>query len=225
MHPKYQEVIKLRKMGKSYREIAKAVLISKNSVSRWYNGLKLPKRARDIIYRKNKNNREFFALYNKQRHQSVQAENRKILELSAKEIKNLSNYELKLIGAALYWGEGYKKQEHFSSPNVRFVNSDPLMIKIFLKFLFDVMSISKERIRVGIRIHPNIKEKTAIEFWSNVTAIDKSKFKITRQVSRASQGKMPKNSLPYGTLDITVSGRRDFYKIKGWINGLAQNVI
>jgi len=32
MHPKYQAVIKLRKRGKSYREIAKALDVSKNSI-------------------------------------------------------------------------------------------------------------------------------------------------------------------------------------------------
>lgn len=52
MHPKYLEVVKLRKKGQSYREIAKTVSVSKNSVSRWCKNLKLPVAAERIIEEK-----------------------------------------------------------------------------------------------------------------------------------------------------------------------------
>src|SRR3989344_2417968 len=41
--------------------------------------------------------------------------------------------ELAAIGTMLYWAEGYKGSE--SNCTVDFANSDPLMIKIFIKFL------------------------------------------------------------------------------------------
>jgi len=73
---------------------------------------------------------------------------------------------------------------------------------------------------VAIHIHPNIDEKSTINFWSRVTNIPKEKFHITRQISQASKKKRPKNSLPYGTLKLDVTRRQNFFKIKGWIDGL-----
>jgi len=73
---------------------------------------------------------------------------------------------------------------------------------------------------VGIRIHPNIKEQSVINFWAKVTDIPKERFRITHQISRASKRKRPVNSLPYGTLRLNVNSRQKFQQIKGWIEGL-----
>jgi predicted transcriptional regulator len=220
----YKETVRLRKKGKSYREIAKSVGVSKNSVSRWCKNLVVPSKAKKIIEEKIKHNKHFFESYNKHKHEIVQLENKEIIKNAIKQVSSLTKRELMLIGAALYWGEGYKRQDKISSPCVRFVNSDPAMIKLFLKFLHEIMLIPKEKIRADIRIHPNIKKKITVNFWSRITNIKKAGFKITRQISRLSQGKRPKHSLPYGTLSITVNSRKDFFRIKGWINGLAKNI-
>jgi len=75
MHPKYQEVINLRMKGKSYREIAQAVDISKNSVSRWCKNLRLPLFAQKILEKKTKAVLPKLIAANKRKHQIVQAEN------------------------------------------------------------------------------------------------------------------------------------------------------
>jgi hypothetical protein len=72
---------------------------------------------------------------------------------------------------------------------------------------------------VNLRIHSNISAEKAINFWSKITKIPKERFRVSTQ-SRASQGKRPKNSLPYGTLKLSVHSRQKFYQIKGWIDGL-----
>lgn len=65
MHPKYQKAIKLRKKGESYREIAKALNVSKNSVSRWCKNLKLPLFAQKILEKKSNYPKELFREYNR----------------------------------------------------------------------------------------------------------------------------------------------------------------
>ncbi len=220
MHPKYSNVVQLRREGKSYREIASALDVSKSSVSDWCKGLELPLLAQKIINKKIKQNKSVFKFYNKRKHCIVQAENKKIRKESAGQIFPLSEYELLLIRTALYWAEGYKRQDQISSPRVGFVNSDPDMIKVFLCFLKKVLRVPNEKIKVSIRIHPNVSKESAINFWSKITAIPKDRFGITDQISSASQRKRPKNLLPYGTLDVRVNSRQNFYKIKGWIEGL-----
>lgn len=220
MHPKYFQVIELRKKGESYREISKLVGVSKNSVSRWCKNLKLPSFARKILEKKVKTNKKKLEFYNKLKSEIVKKENQKIRKRASSQIQSLSNYELLLVGTALYWGEGWKKENPNRYHGISFVNSDPNMIKLFLRFLKEVMKISEEKIKVSIRIHPNISAKKAINFWNKITKIPKEKFRVANQVSKVSQGKRPKTSLPYGTLKLSVHSRQKFYQIKGWIDGL-----
>jgi transposase len=78
MHPKYFQVIELRKEGRSYREIAKIVGVSKNSVSRWCKNLKLPPSAKRIMEEKNKKNKKALKEHNRFKSEKVRKENQKI---------------------------------------------------------------------------------------------------------------------------------------------------
>lgn len=216
MHPKYKDVIELRKRGKSYGEIAKIAGVSKNSVSRWCKNLKLSLTAQKILERKNIYPKELFTKYNQLKAKKVRLENQKIEKEAIKEIREPSKYELKIIGSALHWAEGNKRQPR----RIQISNSDPSLIKIYLRFLREIVKIPEKKLKASIRIHPNISAQSAVDFWSTITKIPRPKFQITTQISRASQGKRPKNSLPYGTLDLRVHGRQKFFQIKGWINGL-----
>lgn len=120
--------------GLGYTKIAKITGVSKDSVSRWCKNLKLPPKVKRIIEERIKYTHQKFSAYNELRHQVVQAENEKIRENAAKQISSLSERELLLIGPALYWAEGYKKQEKYSNPCLSFSNSDPEMIRLFFLF-------------------------------------------------------------------------------------------
>jgi len=186
--------------------------------------LKLPIYAQKILEKKNNYPKELFRKYNKLKARKVQLENQKIKKEAASEIHPLSKYELLLVGATLYWGEGYKS-ERSRSKGVQLSNSDPYLVALFLRFLREIIGISEERLKVSIRVHPNINEKEVVKFWSEVTAVPRERFRITRQISRASEGKRPRNSLPYGTLDLRVNSRQKFYQIKGWIEGLLKQTV
>ena len=133
---------------------------------------------------------------------------------------NLSKYELLLIGTALYWAEGYRKQDKNRSPYISFVNSDPGMAKLFLRFVCEIIKVSEARLYVTVRIYQNTNKEDTIRFWSQITDIPKDRFHVTRQISQASKRKRSCNSLPYGTLKLDVWGRQNFFRIKGWIDGL-----
>ncbi len=214
------EAVKLRFQGNGYGVIAKNIGVSKTSVSNWCKKLELPTSAKKILEKKNRHIREKFKLYNQQKHQFVQNENKEIIERSIKQIPRLSKRDLLLIGASLYWAEGYNRQDKRPSPYISFGNSNPDMVVLFLRFLQEVMQISEEKLRPVVQIHKNLKPESAINFWARVTNIPQKSFRITHQTSRASKGKRPYNSLPYGTLKLNVVGRQNFFMIKGWIEGL-----
>ncbi len=221
MHPKYKKAIELRLAGKSYGEVAKILDVSKGSLSLWFKNLKLPRATQKLLEEKMRIAREHNLFENNRRRtRAIRIENQQIRKNASNEIHSLSKYELLLIGTALYWGEGWKRQDKNPSPYICFANSDPDMIKVFIRFLREVIGAPKEKLRGNIHIYPNIDAKSAINFWSKITAIPKERFHITTQVSKASKGKRPRNSLPYGTLRLDVSGRPKFFQIKGWINGL-----
>ena len=220
MHPKYQEVIKLRLKGESYRKIAKSVGVAKSSVSGWCKDLKLPRNIQKIIESKTQAAHDQLIACNQRKHQFVQAENKEIRENAIKQISSLPKRELLLVGTALFWGEGYKKADQLRSPYLCFVNSDPDMVLLFMRFLREVVQPSEEKIKVAVHIHPNIDEKKAINFWAKITNLPKDRFRISYQISRASKRKRPYNSLPYGTLDLRINSRQYFFQVKGWIDGL-----
>jgi len=99
MHPKYQEIIKLRLKGQSYGEIAKIAGVSKNSVSRWCKNLKLSQAAQEILEKKNKYPKEKFAAYNQQKHRLVLKENKEIINNAISQINSLSKRESSKISA------------------------------------------------------------------------------------------------------------------------------
>lgn len=225
MHPKRQDAFKLRLAGKSYGEIAKALDVSKGSLSLWFKNLKLTRTAKKLLEEKMKITREHGLFENNRRRtQAIKVENRQVRKTAANKIKPLSKYELLLIGAALYWAEGYNKQDNVGSPNISFGNSAPDMIILFLRFLREVMQIPEEGLRPIVQIHHNVKAESAINFWSRTSGIPQKFFHITHQTSRASKGKRSPYSLPYGTLRLEVRGRQNFFRIKGWIDGLIRQI-
>lgn len=222
----YTKAIELRLTGKSYNEIAKDLDVGKSLLSYWLRDLELPLEAKKILEVKSSYPREKFAEYNRQKHERVQKENRQIRESSQKKIKAIKSYELLLLGAALYWAEGYKRHGgKIPTAYLSFSNSDPNMVKVFLRFAREVLKVSEEKVKPRIHLYPSTEKEDAIRFWSEITSISKERFSTSVQVSRASQGKRPKNLLPNGTLDLRIHSRQKFFEVMGLIDGLIKKII
>jgi hypothetical protein len=217
-----REAIQLRKLGKSYGDIRKTLNIkSKGTLSLWFKGLKLS----SIEHKRLEHNKLLaqqrgLLNFNRERTKLIQAENKNQIENGRGSIKEISRNDLLLVGAALYWGEGTKSEGH--GPYITFSNSDPKMVSIFMRFIREILEVKEEKIRAGIQIHPNIKESTARIFWSRITKLPADRFYITKQISITSKLRRPKRSLQFGTVAIRVNNRILFYRIKGYIEGLAR---
>lgn len=219
----HEKAIALRRAGKSYGEIAKDLGVWKSSLSYWLRNVELPREALNILKKKSNYSKEKFRAWNLRKHEEALAENKKIRESFSTKINSISNRDLLLLGAALYWGEGYKNPSGAASSHyLSLCNSDPKMIKIFMRFLRETLKIPEDKLRPRIQIHPNISTKTAINYWTNIVNLPKEKFCITYQISRASQGKRPKRSLPYGTFEIRVNSKQRFFEIMGLLDGIVK---
>ena len=223
------QALKLRLDGKSYNEISKILGVPKSTLSFWFTGLELSEKARKRIQARvySGSLRGLIKRNKNQTHLAIQRA-RNIRVQAEREVKKISQDELKLIGAALYWAEGYKRAiirngRELTHHSVSLANSDPKLILIFLRFLREVCEIPDEKITVDIRIYEHLNGEELLNFWHQLTGLPKENFgKSDYGISKSSQGKRPFNRLPYGTVAVRVNNTGLFHKIMGWIGGLSQ---
>ncbi|MBP6869238.1 MAG: hypothetical protein KBC16_04005 [Candidatus Pacebacteria bacterium] len=219
-----RKAIELRLHGKSYSEIQRSLgVASKGTLSTWFRGLVLPPATLKLL----ETNIELatkrgLLAFNADRSARIKQENNEARDEGISLVDTLSKRELMLVGAALYWGEGTKSAGKNQTPRIVFTNSDPEMIKVFLRFVREALAIPDEKISGELHLYEDIDHDLAKEYWSEVTSIPVNRFWSTNLVSRASKGIRPTNRLPYGTLAIRIPGRTHFYKIQGLIKGLCE---
>ena len=219
-----ERAIKLREKGYSYSEILKEISVAKSTLSLWLRSVGLSKRQKQRLTEKKLNamKRGWEACHQKRLNIT------KLIKSKAKkEISRIGKRDLWLIGTALYWAEGSK--EKLKATPLDFGNSDPVMIKLFLKWIKKIMKVPNKDIRLSIYLHENNrKRKREVQkYWSQVTG-----FPITHlqniiwkkhniKTNRKNVGK-----LYFGLLRITVFKSTNLNrKISGWIEGIVQKVI
>jgi len=131
------KAIKLREQGLSYKEILEKIPVAKSSLSLWLKSVNLTTSQKQRLTDK----KLASARRGAQKMKSIRiALTKKIKSKSRKEIGRLTKRELWLIGIALYWAEGSKEKNYRSGSRTEFSNSDPYMIRIFLKWLLKIIS-------------------------------------------------------------------------------------
>ena len=218
-----RHAIQLRLEGKSYNEIRRTLnLSSKVTISRWLKDLQLTPRAKKRLQENMKRAQvRGFSKFNEERTSRVRKENGTALIDGEKTVGTLSDRELLLVGAALYWGEGTKTVTK-SGARISFANSDPLMVRLFMQFVRKILKVPEMKIRAGIHLYENISTAGGKKYWAKVTGLPPERFYVIRQVSKASKRIRGQRFLPYGTAVIRVNDRKMFYRTCGMIKGLSQ---
>ena len=83
-----------------------------------------------------------------------EAERAAVRDAAAAEIGPLTEREILIAGATAYWCEGTKSKPSRRNDRVAFINSDPALILLFLRFLATV-GISPDRLVFRVYIHEN----------------------------------------------------------------------
>src|SRR3989338_809327 len=206
----------LRKQAWSLRAIAKCVKCSKSAVSRWINDIPLTQEQIAKL-KSNQDKGRAAAANHPNSPKKKWAKIRQDIKISAaKEIPSgYSASVLKVVGSALYWGEGSKAGNNA----VIFSNSDPYMVRLMMEFFKKICEVDNAKFRGGVQIHPHLNKEKAERFWSQISGIPLCQFhKANLAVSKASKNK--RDTLPLGTFKIVVSDTRLQSKIKGWIEGM-----
>lgn len=222
-HKEREEAIKLREKGLSYREILAQIPVSKASLSLWLKDVTLLPGHAYRITEKRLAAARGGALKKKENRIALTKE---IKDKARKEIGKLSKRELWLIGIALYWAEGSKEKDHRSA-KVLFSNSDPYMIKVFTRWLLEVIGLPKEKIVFNIVLHENNKHRIDVvqKFWLNHTGFSKENFGniyFKKNIVNTKRKNVGENY--FGLLRVFVKESSSLNRrIQGWTEGLYQH--
>lgn len=167
-----KRAINLRFNGYSFREIGEILKISKSTASLWTRDVVLSEKAKKRIEELSIKGRIQGAATVARRILLEELEIRKRIASELEGIDKFSPNLKKISCALLYWAEGSKKDKS----RVAFINSDPLMIKFFLKLFRESFKIDEEKFRAMIHIHSYHNEITQLNFWSDITGIPISRF-------------------------------------------------
>lgn len=129
--------------------------------------------------------------------------------------KNLSGNEtrLKIAGTFLYWAEGAKAAG--KNCGIDFANSNPEMIKIFLKFLRQICQIDERKLRVYLYCHSNQDIENIKKYWYNLTNIPETQFSKPYIQSNFAPAKS--NKMKHGLAHIRYADKKLLYQIDNWI--------
>jgi transposase len=170
LHAKARE---LRAAGWTYDEIAAELGVSKGSVSLWVR--EMPRRGRISYEEFRKRNAEGVAKYWAAESVRREAQRQEISDRAAVELGALTDRELLIAGAVAYWCEGTKRKPYADRNRVTFVNSDPGLIKLFLRFLA-VTGTTPDRLVCRVLIHESADVAAAHRFWQEVTCLAPKAF-------------------------------------------------
>jgi hypothetical protein len=152
----------LRTQGLDLEKIAAALGVAKSSVSLWVRDLARPAR---LSYEEcRKRAAEGAHRYWAAERPARAAARATTCAAAAAQIGTLTDRELLIAGAIAYWCEGGKSKPHRPSDRVVFTNSDPSLIRFFLRFL-DAAGTPRTRLRFRVYIHENADVAAAQQFW------------------------------------------------------------
>jgi hypothetical protein len=138
-------------------------------------------------------------------------------EFKIKENLNSVEEKLKVSGTMLYWGEGTK-----SGGTVTFSNSDPVMIKLFIKFLRNICGVAESRLRALLHVYSDQDEKKLKYFWSKITNIPESQF--SKSFVHTKKGGNYKKNSQYGTMSLRYSDKQLLIIINNWIKEVFSSI-
>lgn len=216
-----QKAIALRKQGKTYSEILKVVPVAKSTISLWLQDVGLSKPQKQVITQKRKEAQMKGA---SARRRMRQEKTFSIYTQYAKEIGKLSKRERTLIGAALYWAEGAKEKAWRPGQRVDFGNTDPEMIKFFVRWLTEIVKVDINDIYFSLYIHKNHEQRVpeVLRYWK--TAIDMPRLELAYVCFKKHNPKTVRkntNDTYHGTLRMCVRRSADLQRrLYGWVYGI-----
>jgi hypothetical protein len=208
----------MRADGRSYREIQAVVGVAKSTLSLWLRDVPLTDDQHRALAQRGpeaaRQNAQSIRANATRRRLRVQAEARD-------QVTRLSESELFVAGVVAYWAEGSKnKPWRFGTP-VKFMNSDPGLIRLFLAWL-RLVGVGSDRLIFSVHIHETADASAAVAFWAGVVGAPESQFgKCTIKTHNPKTVRKNVGADYHGCLLVYVRNSAELnLRIAGWGEGL-----
>lgn len=173
----------------SMSEIAHKLHCSDNKIAYWMDRYQIPRRNREeAIYLKHNPTGDPFKI---------------------KKLNTDAKRELLRLGIGLYIGEGTKNKNR-----VVLTNTNPKVIRTFLRFLREICSVEEKRIYAYLNVFNDADLDQVLNYWQQVTGLRQSQF--VKPTVRQSKGGVYRNKSLYGTLTVGVSNTKLAKHINEW---------
>jgi hypothetical protein len=213
-----EKALNLRKEGKSYREIKKALSVPVSTLSDWLSPNDWSKNITNSLAEiaKEKNTIRLRSL-NGVRNEHLKHAYEEARNEAVKEFQILKYHPLFIAGIMLYCGEGDK----VTKGHVKLTNTDMAMVKIYVNFLLSVCRIEKEKIRCSLLLYPDLDDEQCKKRWRENAGLDSIHFGKSTVI----QGRHKTKRLQTGICIVSVSSNYFKEKILIWTKMLAEELI
>lgn len=219
---KRHQARELRTQGWTYKEIAREIHVSMSSLSLWLRDLPKPETLPGPVSETVTARRVEAIRAAARRRSDLRELERDAAKRAAEEqIGSLTDREILLTGAIAYWCEGEKDKTYRRAEKVNFINSDPDLIRCFLRFL-DVAGVERSRLRYRVHVHESADIDGVTRFWEQVVRAGPDVFDRPNIKMHSPRTNRKNTAGGYrGCLQIRVRGSRDLYrKIDGWAHAV-----
>ncbi|MEA1929913.1 MAG: hypothetical protein U9M92_03505 [Patescibacteria group bacterium] len=107
------------------------------------------------------------------------------------------------LGLGLYWGEGTKSDKC----SVRLGNTDPGLIKSFIKFLKRVYNIKSDKLKFGLQLFSDISPQRALGFWVRSLGVSPKQFQKVVVTKKRGLGTYTKK-IEHGVLTVYFNNKK-----------------
>ncbi|MBW3639283.1 MAG: helix-turn-helix domain containing protein [Actinobacteria bacterium] len=147
------------------------------------------------------------------------AEQQRKLE-AAREVGEVDDHTLLLLGAVAYWCEGTKSKPWRRRANFCFINSDPLLMRLFVRWLA-LVGVPPERWVVRLQIHETADVKAAEMYWRGILDLpDLSFAPATIKRHKPLTNRKNVGDTYHGCLSVYVrQGAHLLQQVEGWVVG------
>jgi hypothetical protein len=220
-----EQAVMLRRQGKSRTQIKEILGFSSNStLNQLLRGEPLPPERVGPGYAESKRRaaegvRRYWATESTTREAARAA----ISTAAAAQVGELTDREILIAGAIAYWCEGSKSKPYRLDEQVRFANSDPALIRFFLKFLDKATAgITRSDVAFQLQSHETADVASAVQFWLALTKARPEQFrKVSLKHHNPVTTRKNTGHGYHGCLRVDVKRSCELYRrIEGWASAV-----
>lgn len=215
----------LRREGRSVKEIAGLLNVSRASASIWIRDIELTEAQRNFLRERQIASGHRGRMIGAEMNREKKRERiRSAQQQAISDIGDFSPSSLFFTGLGLYWGEGSKA----GKGNAMISNSDPRVILVSIRWFTECLGVERSRFRPRIAINHLHKDRVDIveEFWSKTLNLPLEQFSKTILLPQKNVKVYENHDVYYGVMALRVARSADIkYRILGQINALSNMLV